>query len=393
MRQVITGAVSFLLLASTFDALAQDVVNLPPDPEVQAAREAEFRRLAERSYYSRAVPIEEVEAEMNKNFVEWLLKNPEEAKRMGLGTPRNPVAAFVMGGIARLVILVAFLITLVCLGRAFPQVSHSPVLSRLVSAVTAYAPWPTHRDSMVLLGSLGASYALLWNLPDAGSAAVIFFLGLVVPLGAFVLTWQLLSALDRKERIKADVFKRIAVSLTAALILLQFGFEPWRFVVVKVLVILAVTSFFLRGSALWSYRAFLVPAVFAFVFSLMRLFGPDPTTYVLTRLVLNLAIIFLTLRSFVGFTGSMVEGLFPERHQLIKACRSLIGLDNTVRSSAPPAPPNRWFLFLDGQVQGPVLEPELIHGVAAGKWSLDTPVCTEGSQEWKSLNSIVNATA
>ena len=97
MRQVITGAVSFLLLASTFDALAQDVVNLPPDPEVQAAREAEFRRLAERSYYSRAVPIEEVEAEMNKNFVEWLLKNPEEAKRMGLGTPRNPVAAFVMG--------------------------------------------------------------------------------------------------------------------------------------------------------------------------------------------------------------------------------------------------------------------------------------------------------
>jgi hypothetical protein len=364
------------------------------------------------------------------------------------GYEKHSVWWFLTASLSFILILVAFLATLNSLAHAFVGDATNNRLKSVEIAWGRLTLWPRQLDPLVLIGSILACYLLIWVIPPkdiaklhlhgfypghenffllavafVGFAAHVLFFGLVVPLGAFVLTWQLLTYLTRNSGFDSDIYKRLAVSLTAALIFLQFGFEFWGYVLLKLLAMIAVSSFFLRSTSLISYRLFLIPAAFAFLLSINRLFGQEPAVYLLARLGLNGAIIFLALKSFMEISGDAAGQFFPPWNQIVTACRTLIGSDNEpasatssvsnaepysspdrgdcesadgphVPETAPaqnrltnlPLPGRRYFHTDGKEVFGPFDASAMLALENSGSITQQTLICEEGLELWTKLS-------
>ena len=245
--------------------------------------------------------------------------------------------------------------------------------------------WPARLDPLFILGSIVICYLLLWFFPHAGPAGLLFFFSVAIPLSAFSLAWILLGWITQT---KFDIAKRAALSLSSALLLFQFGFEPWRYVIVKVVIWLPLIAFFIRSSSIFAYRAYLFPVVCSLLFSVTRLVGPESLIYLTCRFALNAAIIYLSLRSFLlSKDGSKVDHL--SLHRLLDVGKAMIGLRSSLNAPPPPPPPTRWFYLLDGETTGPVVEPELRARATKNGWQPETPVCMEGSNVWTTLGNIL----
>jgi len=334
----------------------------------------------------------------------------------------SPVWRFLTASLAWVSIIGAFVAVIGSLARVLVGNAISDRLDGIQNVLRRLTLWPRQFDPLVVTGSILASFLLIWLIPHVGLAGRVFFFGLVVPLAAFTLTWQLLGYFRRHGALTADLYKRLAVSLTAALILLQFGFESWGYVLLKLIVMIAISSFFLRDSSLLSYRLFLIPAAFAFPLAINRLFGSEPALYLFVLLGLNGVIIFLALKSFMETSGNAPERFLPEWNQLVKVCRTLIGsdgaTDSTTASESPAkaySPPGadhasthephsattasdqvhstnsllsgRRYFHTDGkEVFGPLEASAILQLESSRSITQDTLICEEGLEEWTKLS-------
>jgi ankyrin repeat protein len=324
-------------------------------------------------------------------------------------------------GVDWLAIIFTCVVALGCLSREKFLKCRKPSISSSKLKLFNVAFWPEKFDPLIITLSCATCYAILWYLPYAGQNPLLLFLGFVVPFCTFLTTWKLLQWLTYEQEFSSNSYKHLAAALTTSLLSLQFGFEPWRAVTVKTFISLPLIFLFLKSSSVFAYRVFLIPAVFSLIFSVTRILSGDSFNYLAFRFLFNCSIIYSVLAAFLKTTTPTSQTILDWRGCL-QAGRTIVpsGLNRNLFNrlkltgkavyaathryiakvgvfkpsggpiKPPPRPPERWFLYLNGQVTGPVLEHHLKVGAESGAWPPETPVCKEGSEEWLRLDTITS---
>ncbi|MEI6514013.1 MAG: hypothetical protein WCO51_12190, partial [bacterium] len=375
-------SVSVSVCFSQLGARPGEVRGFEQDPEVIAQREAEFKR-----YLKQKGNYNETDTQQSSGSSDYSSSNhANDLNRDSYDDGPSPLTIGLMRIFDRLLILLSLIIAVGVLNRSAIECSVRPIVDAR-SLLRKITIWPARFDPLFIIGSICLSSLAFWYMPYAGENALLFYFSVVLPLSAFAVSWHLLETIARSIP-TLDIYKRLALSIAAVLLAAQYSFEPWPMVTVKVFIWMPLIVCLIRSSALLAYRAFLIPVVFSLIFSVTRLLGSDTISFLVVRFILNICIIYLTFRSFLKAR----EKSEANWDNILDAGRFMIGMRSSFNAPIPPPPPpTRWFLFVDGKVTGPVVEPELRSGLSTARWATDILVCREGDTEWKNLIEVISA--
>jgi len=318
-----------------------------------------------------------------------------------------------------LLVLASFILIATCLNRETLQEYKLKTFNIISIFLRKITKWPQSLDIFVIIGSITLATAVLWFFPYTNTGFLWLYFAVVMPLAGYAVSWKLLTFLCASVP-DCEVLKKAAVSLSVAMLVLQFCFEPWLLVAIKAAVMLPLAWLFIRSSSLLIYRTFLIPVVFSLIFTVTRLLGHDNLIYLILRFALNCGVIYLILLSYIK-KYEKTDSIMYNWKSFIEAVKAIIGMRSSFNHDGfdsaphaalliyisnlipcclrrgflfapipPPLPPTRWFLFVDGEVTGPVVETELRSGLLTARWSTDTLVCKEGDTEWKTALEVLS---
>ncbi|TSA32665.1 MAG: hypothetical protein D4R65_09085 [Verrucomicrobiaceae bacterium] len=329
------------------------------------------------------------------------------------------IMEWVFSIINSLFVLASFIIIAACQNREISREYNLHFLNAIKTFLKRITKWPQTVDNFMIIGSIALSTAVLWFFPYTNAGFLWLYFSFVMPLAGYALTWKILTFLCTSAP-ECNVLKKAAVSLTVAILVLQFGFEPWLYVAIKTVIVLPLAWIFIQSFSLPAYRLFLIPVVFSLFFTVTRLLGPDSLIYLFLCFALNGAVLCLVVVSYINNTGK-TESLLLNKKGFLEAVKAIIGMRSSFNHDGFNSPPlaaiekyisnllprclrrgssfapvqsqpplARWFLFVDGKVTGPVVEPELRSGLLTALWPTDILVCKEGDTEWKTAMEVIS---